>query len=138
MSREMREKMKNSFSKQRHNPIELMKKYWPNAGISHIEYDPNMKKGEYFIIRQSGGDGTMLFTLQMLQEALVPLINMQSFYKPKDPGDWSGVKAIKYKIGPMRHVTCFGMIFLKCSSDHKYPGQRERVRIPVSCEIVYT
>lgn len=43
MNREMREKMKNSFSKQRHNPIELMKKYWPNAGISHIEIGLELK-----------------------------------------------------------------------------------------------
>lgn len=130
--------MKNSFRKERHNPIELMRTWWPDADLSHIDYDPDMKKGEYNIIRQSGGDGTMAFTIEMLQKTLLPIVNKQSFYKPKEPDDWGKVKNIRYKIGPIRHAICFGMIYLKCSKEHKYPGQRERVRMPVCCDIIVT
>ena len=128
--------MDNSFSKEYHNPIDLIEKWWPEADISHIEYDPDMKKGEYQIVRQSGGDGTMLFTIQMLQEALIPLVNMSSFYKPKAPKSWGNIKGIKYRIGPIKHATVFGMIKLRCSKTHKYPGQKERVRIPVISSII--
>jgi hypothetical protein len=80
----------------------------------------------------------MTFTIEMLQKALYPIACKQSYFKQKEPDDWSKVKDIKYKIGPMRHVVCFGMIFLKCNKEHKYPGQRERVRMPVCCDIIYT
>ena len=129
--------MKDSFKKERHNPMELMRVWWPNADLSHIKYDPNMKKGEYYIVRQSGGDGTILFTIQMLQEALLPIINKQSYCRSMEPTDWSLIKDVQYKIGPIKHVTCYGMIFLKCSTEHKYPGQRERVRMPVCCDFIY-
>ena len=30
------------FEKLKHNPIELIKTWWPNADISHIEYDESI------------------------------------------------------------------------------------------------
>ena len=126
------------FKKQKHNPIDLIKSWWPEADMRHIEYDPNMKDDDrdFWMIRQSGGDGTHMFTIEMLQKALAPIVNMRSYCKDSEPKDWSKVKSIKYKIGPIRHATVFGMIQLRCSSDRKYPGQRERVRMPVKCEYV--
>jgi hypothetical protein len=50
--------MKPSFSKNKYNTIETMKLWYPDADLSHISYDPDMKKGDYYIIRNSGGDGT--------------------------------------------------------------------------------
>lgn len=129
--------MKSSFSRQKHNPLELIKQYWPDADVSHIEFDPSLRRGKYSIIRGSGGDGTLSFTTQMLQESLIPLLNMQSYYRPELPDDCNDIKAIKYRVGWMRHVTIFGMVYLKCSKDHKYPGQRERIRLPVISELVY-
>ncbi len=126
----------SDFKKERHNPIELIKRFWPDADTQHIIYDPTMKKGDYEIIRQSGGDGTLLFTIQMLQEALLGILNMQSWFKLTEPNAWEKVKAINYTIGTMRHVTVYGMIYLKCSTTHKYPGQRERIRMPVKCEYI--
>lgn len=32
------------------NPLELIKQFWPNADISHIEYDPDLEDGEFKII----------------------------------------------------------------------------------------
>ena len=119
--------------KMRHDPIKLIKKFWPDADISHITYDPNLYKGEYEIVRQSGGDGTMFFTIQMLQEALLPIVNCTTCFKPKIPKNPT-LYHIRYKIGALKHVIVFGMIYLRCSKNHKYPGQRERVRLPVISE----
>lgn len=126
----------SDFGRERHNPLELIKKFWPEADSSHIKYDPNLKKGDFNIIRQSGGDGTLMFTLEMLQEGLLNIVNKNAFCTSKEP-DWSKVKDVIYTLGDMKHVTVFGMIFLKCSKTHKYPGQRERIRMPVKCEFIY-
>lgn len=124
--------MKSSFSRSHHNPLDLIKNYWPDADISHIEYEPSLKKGQYSIIRQCGGDGTLLFTIEMFQKALIPLLNKQSFFTKLNP-DWNLIKDIRYKIGPIKHATVRAMVQLNCG---KYPGQRERIRIPVICEII--
>lgn len=126
----------SNFKKEHHNPLELIKRFWPEANVDHITYDPNLRKGDFNIIRQSGGDGTLLFTLGMLQKGLIGIANMTSFCASNEP-DWSKVKSIKYTVGKMRHATVYGMIYLKCSKTHKYPGQRERIRMPVKCEYIY-
>ncbi len=127
----------SDFKKEHHNPIYLINNFWPQADVSHISYDPKMKRGEYNVIRQCGGDGTMTFSIAMLQKGLIEIVNGQSYFKGTEP-DWEKVKSIKYTVGPMRHVTVYGMIKLKCSKTNKYPGQRERIRMPVNCEYVYT
>ena len=140
MSRNVKLKGKNmgtSFKRQKHDPIELINGFWPDADISHIKYDPDMTHGEYEIIRQSGGDGTLYFTHQMFREALIRLVIQDTFFKPKTPETWDNIKAIHYTIGPMKHVQVFGMIRLRCSETAKYPGQRERIRIPVISELEY-
>jgi hypothetical protein len=126
-----------SCKREYHNPMELIKQWWPDADVSHITYDPEMrdKDRDYWRMEQSGGDGTLLFTIQMLQSALLPLLNKSTYFKRNEP-DWSKVKDIRYTIGKMRHVTVFGMVWLRCSTTSKYPGQKERVRIPVKCEYV--
>tara|TARA_R110000851_G_scaffold314459_1_gene476525 strand:+ start:131 stop:514 length:384 start_codon:yes stop_codon:yes gene_type:complete len=124
------------FKKERHNPIDLIKQFWPEADISHITYDPELKKGEYKMIRGSGGDGTLHFTMEMLQDSLIHIVNECSYFKSTEP-DWDKLKRIKYTVGTARHATVFGMIKLRCSSEHKYPGQRERISFPVTCEYEY-
>ena len=127
--------MKN-FKKVKHNPIELIERFWPEANHSHIQFDDNLKprKGQFDIIRQSGGDGTALFTIQMLQDVLINPMNMQSHFKGDEP-DFKRLKAIKYRVGSIYHAVAFGRVELKCGG--KYPGQVERARMPVICEYVY-
>ncbi len=55
--------------------------------------------------------------------------------KSRKPTENQDVKEIKYTIGNMRHVTVFGKVELGYGG--KYPGQKERVRIPVKCEYAY-
>lgn len=126
----------SNFKKEYHNPLDLIKNFWPNADTSHIEFDPKMKANErdYWRIDQSGGDGTLLFTVEMLQKCLLPIVNKTSYCKATEP-DWSKVKGVKYIVGKMRHVTVYGLIELKCGG--KYSGLRERVRFPVKCEYLY-
>lgn len=52
-----------NFRKEKHNPIELIKKWCPDANIDHIIYDQNMKNRDrdYWRIEQSGGDCNTLF-----------------------------------------------------------------------------
>jgi hypothetical protein len=130
------EKSMSGFKREKHNPIDLIKKFWPDANTDHITYDPNLKKGDYSVIRQCSGDGTLLFTLEMLQTGLISIANSKSFFTKTEP-DWSKLKGIKYTVGAMTHVTVYGMIKLRCSETNKYRGQRERIRMPVKCEYLY-
>ncbi len=122
--------------RERHNPLELIEYFWPGISIDHITYDPKLRQGDYYIIRQRGHDGTLWFTHEMLKDGLIDIAHGQGFYKKTEPPDWSQVQCIEYVIGPMRHVTVFGMIHLRCSRTQKYPGQRERIRMPVKCKYI--
>jgi hypothetical protein len=126
----------SNFTKELHDPMKLFEAWWPNVDVSHITYDPDMKASEreYWRIEQSGGDGTAMFTIEMLQKTLVPFLNRSTSYIPTNPEIWDDVKEIKYTIGKIRHVTVFGAVELRCGGT--YQGQRERVRIPVRCEYV--
>ncbi len=127
----------SGFKRERHNPLNLIKSFWPKANTSHVTYDPNLKKGDFYIIRQCGGDGTLFFIQEMMQEGLMNIVNCQSYCKSKEP-DWDKVKGVKYTLGSINHATVYGMIKLRCSSEYKYPGQRDRIRIPVKCEWIYS
>ena len=123
------------FSRQKHNPMEVIAGLCPGADVSHITYDPCMWAGQYYIINQCGHDGTLMFTYQMFGESLLRLINRKTCFIPTEPKDWDTVRDIKYTIGPMRHVIVFGRVKLRCS-ENPMPGQRERIRIPVICEYI--
>lgn len=127
----------SDFTKAIHNPMEMIKEWWPDADISHIEYDPTMKRKDrqYWRIEQCGGDGTLLFSIDMMQKLLLRILNKDSWHIPSLPEDQSTVKDIKYTIGNISHATVFGKVELKCGG--KYPGQCERVRMPVKCEYIY-
>lgn len=129
----------NGFKKQKHNPIGLAQKLWPEikeSHLIHIELDEKLKPhhGQFDIVRQSGHDGTLLFTLQMLQDVLINPINMQSHFKGDDI-DFDKLKSITYKVGMIYHSTVFGRIKLKSGGVHY--GQVERARMPVICEYIY-
>ena len=115
------------------NPLDLINSYWSDVDISHIEYDSDLKvkDSDYCRIEQGGHDGTLLFTIELLQKSLLPLLNKSTYHISVD---MDKVKDIKYKIGKIRLSTVFGMVNLRCG---RYPGQVERVRIPVVCEYIY-
>ena len=90
---------------------------------------------DYWRIEQCGHDGTMYFSFRMMQELLWPILNKTTCFKSKAPTDWSRVIDVKYTVGQIRHVTVYGKVDLRCG---RYPGQRERVRMPVQCELIDT
>ena len=120
---------------QTYNPMQLINGFWPGADTQHIKYDPDMKKGQYFIITGSTHDGTLAFTYQSLQKMLARLLNMQTHYKPETPESWTTVKQINYTVGPIKHASKYGMVKLGIG-DGRYPGIHERFKMPVTCELV--
>lgn len=115
----------SKFERHRINPIEWMRnRGWP---VDHITYDPKMRRGDYSINRQSAHDGTLLFTEELIHKALVHLAMKASYHKPRE-AEFTAAKSVQYVVGPLRLATVFGAVDLPAG---RYPGQRERVRVPV-------
>lgn len=128
----------SNFKKKIHNPIELISSFWPSAYHRHISYDPHFRRDErdYWIIRQSTHDGTLVFTNELLAKTLINLVRMESYHASREP-DRGRLKMIKYKVGPIMHSTVFGRVKLSCSKTHTYPGLSERTRMAVKCDYIY-
>lgn len=99
------------------------------AGVVHdwITFDPKVVP-QFHIIRSATHDGTRAFTMETVRSALAPLVNRTAYYRSEPPPEDA---QIRYVVGWARLTTAFGRVWLPCSTDHKYPGQRERIRIPV-------
>lgn len=140
----MKEETKVSYL----NPIEMINNYFQSGifsfdevdisqlpksiGLGHINFDKDVIP-EYHIIRESTHDGTIIFTSQLIAEALEPLIRMESYYKVSAPEDLSTIKGINYTIGEIELKSVYGMKDLKCG---RYPGVTNIVSIPVRCEYI--
>ena len=121
------------------NPIEYIQKnmigtkQFPRLtkrAISHIEFDPNVKK-DYNIIRQQTHDGTFWFTYDMINKAMLALINKTTRHI-RAGIDWKNVDVLKYTIGWIKISSVYyDEVDLRCG---KCPGEKERLRIPVKCE----
>ena len=72
--------------------------------------------------------------VEMLRKLLLPLLTRETHYKVTAPEDWDSVKDIHYTVGRIRHATVFGQVELGCG---RCFGQRERVRLPVSCKYIF-
>lgn len=129
----------SDFSREFHNPIELIKEWWPEANIDHITFDPSFKSKDrdYWRVASSGGDGTYQFTIDMLKKCLLPLVNKSTYYNKISEEDILRAVDIKYVIGKVWHARVYGMIYLRCSKDRKYHGLKECARIPVKCIFIY-
>ena len=99
------------------------------VAIPWIKQDANVKP-QYRIIRASKHDGTLVFSSDLLVDALKNLVYRRSYYKQEPPRE--GLLPM-YTIGTIRRCVVHGMVDLPCG---RYPGQRERVTIPVRVEWV--
>lgn len=97
---------------------------FPEGSTPWVTYDPAMKP-QYRIIRQQSHDGTLLFTRELLMNALTPLLLRTSYFMQEPPGP---EMVPHYIVGEIKLLTVFGMVSLPVG---EYPGQRERVIIPV-------
>lgn len=126
----------SNWRREKINPVKFINDNWPDIDTSHIVYDPNFKRQDrqYWIIRGGGHDGTQIFTFEMLRDAVAPLVTQQSCFKRDIIENDVGLIGMRYRVGPMLLSTVYGMVDLRCG---RYPGQRERVRIPVISTKVY-
>lgn len=110
--------------------------FFKHLGVENVDYIKQNKSltkrngAQYEIIRTSSNDGTLLFEYELILESLLPLLRKESYFKNMDITD---AIDIKYEIGEVSLVTVFGKVKLPCGT---IPGQRQRVRIPVKCEII--
>lgn len=92
--------------------------------LQHIQYDEKVNdEYDYQIIRQSTHDGTMLFTKNVIQEALIPLMKKESCHV-----DYvnKGVKDISYLVGNITVET-----------EYKVNKQVDTIKIPVKCNYTF-
>lgn len=115
------------------NPLEIIEYLWPGAKVNHIIFDPELRKGDYDIIRQLGHDGTFTFYYNLLGDVLINIVNMTSC-TATPPDDWEDVIGIRYTVGRMKVSTVYGPINMKVGV---FPGQKDRIRMPVKCEYIY-
>jgi hypothetical protein len=118
------------------NPMDIFGGPLSGNDISHITYDESMKFAdrEYYMVKESTHDGTLLFTQNMLINLLLPLILKTTCFKMTMPANVKLVKNIKYTVGKIRHAIVFGRFDI---NGVMMCGLRESVVIPVRCEYVF-
>ncbi|MGZ9868226.1 hypothetical protein ACU3L3_07365 [Priestia endophytica] len=121
------------------NPLELISNileksgYGKNVRVGHIEYDKNVNSEyQYHVIETTSHDGTMLFSQQAIDKALLRLVNKQTAYKLTLPED-KEVKDVSYTVGDVKLESEFGEVDLPSG---KHAGVKETIKIPVRCEYV--
>ena len=101
--------------------------------VDHIKYDNSINDNfQYQIIRGSTHDGTLLFTKQLIDKALIRLINKESYCKGTITEDeLKDLKDVKYTIGDIK-------LDSEQTTDYKYgDGIKETVSIPVNVEYIF-
>lgn len=112
------------------NTIEFISKFLENNGyppklqLGHIEYDSSVNEDfEFEIIREANHDGTLLFTIQLLEDVVEPIIRKRAVHKSyvNEP-----LKDVTYKVGD-----------IKLESRFENYRQYETVTLPIKCEYIY-
>lgn len=114
------------------NPVERISAILEDNGypgglvLEHVTYDKSLNEDyDYQIIRSSTHDGTFLFTINLIDETLTPVINKATYCK-KDDVNIDEVKDIRYIIGDL---------MLKTEFDSN--KQIDTMYLPIRCEYVY-
>ncbi|MFC8685966.1 hypothetical protein [Brevibacillus porteri] len=110
--------------------------YDESVVLSHVKYDQSINEDyDYQIIRSSSHDGTLLFTMSLMDKALLPLLNKQTYCSNTiTEEELKKISDIEYTIGDIRLETEFGMQDLPTG---RYPGQTDTVYIPVRCKYIF-
>jgi hypothetical protein len=102
----------------------------------HIKTNPDLTRlngGQYDIVRGSKHDGTLIFTIELLERVIKPLINKESYFKEMEI-EFELAKDVTYEVGLISVATIYGMVDLPIGRCH---GQRQRARLPVKCTIIH-
>ena len=97
----------------------------------HVRFDPKLEH-DYRRIERARHDGTLLFSIELLQKALSPLFDCTSYYRRNGPCPDGHVSV--YTVGYIRRAIVFGTIELPDAG--RIRGQRESIIIPVKCEYI--
>lgn len=121
----------NNWHKQKINPLEWIESCF-SVVPRHIVFDPEVRP-QYRIRRQCSHDGTQGFTQELIGKALIePIILQGSYYAPEEPKE--GLKSVKYTVGWLWLLTVVGRVDVPCG---RVMGEKQRVVLPVACELVY-
>lgn len=100
----------------------------------HITFNPNLNKrngATYEIVRNAKHDGTAIFTMDLLLQTVKNL----ALKKSKDSRqDLTNAIDVKYEVGLISLATVFGIVDLPIG---RYPGEKQRSRIPIKCTLIY-
>jgi len=113
-------------------PMEAFK-YFGLEMPEWITFNPKLTKrngAQYDIIRQTTHDGTLIFEKKLIGKTIEDLANKSSFCKIDNQ---EGVIDRKYEVGYISIATVFGIVELPIG---KYPGEKQRARLPVKCTVV--
>ena len=125
------------------NPIKLIPKLFKidehdaiDYTLGHIHYDESLDDDyDYRIIRQSTHDGTHLFTLMLIGEALEPLVKKGTYCRNDLTEDQAkSLVDIEYTIGNIELETVYGTMQ---KLDGEILGVTDIVTIPVRCHYVF-
>ncbi|RNB59446.1 hypothetical protein EDM57_04705 [Brevibacillus gelatini] len=124
------------------NPIEYISSilesngYGKNLVLGHIKYDQAVNEDyDYQVIRSSSHDGTILFTMMLVDEALNPIINKTTYCtKTITEEELKKLVDIEYIIGDIKMETEIGVQDLPAG---RYMGQTDTVYIPVRCRYIF-
>lgn len=102
----------------------LVQNGYPAGELTHITYDPEVNDDyDYRIIRSSAHDGTLIFTHQNVDSALLNLVNKKSYYT-EIPDELDDIADVRYEIGDITIKAEYRKV-------KWFEGQDETVSIPV-------
>jgi hypothetical protein len=121
------------------NPVEQISNilsangYGENLVCGHIKYDEKVNDSyDYQIIRTSSHDGTLMFTQRLIDQALLPVINKQTYGKNTINEDQlDNVIDINYTIGDIFLESEYGV------QVKNFTGMRDTVTLPIKVEYVF-
>ncbi len=94
-----------------------------------IHYDPKVD-WQYQIVREIKHVGTKAFEYDFMLNALMPLLQRNSHYRAEPPKE--NMLPV-YTVGQIKMATVYGQVDLPIG---RYPGERQRIRIPVRVDWV--
>lgn len=117
------------------NPMDRLKEilsYNKIEGVpDYITYDENVNNDfDYELTASSSHDGTILFTLSLIEKVMVAFLNKQVI-DPSKMSEVNKLNDIKYSIGDITIESEYGV------KVKHFTGMKDTLKIPVKFEYVY-
>lgn len=96
-----------------------------------VTYDPDMKDGDFKVVRSISHDGTLYFIADRLKDVLLTVLHKTCAKKGQEVSE--GCDDIEYVVGPITIETEYGPQNLPCG---RFPGQRDVITMPVRARYI--